>query len=361
MKNKISQIAFVLLVLIISSCSKDEVAPEITPVLTAEFSVNYDSDLQNTLYPSMIFGLTEIEKQLNEPFDYFTINIKPNIKTGIRIIVEESKLNFETIITLNGIQSDTTIRPSLKWKYDDLKQLSQPGNIDLTFACYGDDNKEIGRQNLKLSYRSINECVLLTKSNSEVIPLYFLIAGYVNEDSPVIDPFLQEVLQNTNLSAFTGYQNGDLVVLEQIDAIFNTLRNKGVKYSSITNTSNTNTNIISQYIRFSDEVLNNTQANCADGTTFFCSVLKKIGIHTVMVFVPGHVYLGYYSDAAKTSLGLLETTAVGNQAMSFDDASNYQVDTFNSKLVELYNNDYLDGYFIIDVDNARQIIKPIGR
>lgn len=361
MKTKITQIAFVLLLLIASSCSTDEVTPEITPVLTAEFNVTYDSDLQSTIYPSMIFGLTEIEKQLNEPFDYFTINVKPNIKTGIKIIIQESKLNFETIITLNGIQSDTIINPSLKWKYDELKLLSQPGNVDLTFVCYGDDNKEIGRKNLKLGYRSINECVILTKSNSKVIPLYFMIAGYVNEDSPIIDTFLQEVLQNTNLSAFTGYQKGELGVLEQIEAIFNTLRNKGVKYSSITNTSSTNPNVISQYIRFSDEVLNNTQANCADGTTFFCSVLKKIGIHTVMVFVPGHVYLGYYADAAKTSLGLLETTAVGNLSISFNDASNFQVDTFNSKLAELYNNDYLDGYFIIDVDGARQIIKPIGR
>ena len=338
------------------SCTKEDIKPE----LTSDFTVTYKTDFQNTIYPSMIFGLTEIEKQQHDTIDYFSISVNPNIETNLKIVIQESKLNFETVITINKIKGEKKIIPSLKWKYDDLKNLTQPGNVDLTFVCYGDNDKEIGRQNLKLSYRAINECVLAAKIDNKPVPLYFLIAGYINEDSPVIDAFLKQVLQSTYLSGFVGYQQGDSGIVAQVSACFNTLRDKGIKYSSITSTSNSNSNIMSQYIRFSDEVLNNTQANCADGTVFFCSVLKKIGIHAVMVFVPGHVYLGYYTDNAKTKLNLLETTMVGTTA-SFSEASDYQIDAFNLNLSKFNNTDFFDGYFIIDVDKARQIIKPIGR
>jgi hypothetical protein len=345
------------ILLITHSCKKDPVVPE----LTANFSVTFLSEFQNTIYPSMIFGLTEIEKQQGEPMDYFTIKVNPNIKTDIKIVVQESSLNYETVLTEYGVTGEKIIIPSLKWKFNDLKNLSQPGNVDITFVCFGDNNKEIGRKDLRLSYRAINECVLAAIIDKKQVPLYFMMAAYVNEDSPVIDAFLKEVLQLTTLPAFVGYQQGEDMAFTQVAAVFYALRLKGIKYSNITSTSNSNPNIASQYIRFSDEVLTNTQANCADGTAFFCSVLKKIGIHSLMVFIPGHVYLGYYLDEAKTDLILLETTMVGSTTADFYDATNAENDSFNSNIDNFNNGDYFDGYFLIDVDNARQIIKPIGR
>lgn len=357
MIRKITPFVFGLLLVITNSCSEQEAKP----ILEADFDVTYRSEFKNTIYPSMIFGLTELEKQLNEPTDYFSVTVNPNVLTDVRLVIEESKLNFETIIAEKDIVGEKIIVPSIKWKYDDLKTLSQPGNVDLTFVCYGEDNKELGRKNLKLSYRAINECVFAAEIDGEAIPLQWMFAAYVNEDSPLIDDFLQEVLETTELNGFTGYQGGEDGVFQQVEAVFLTLRNKGVKYSSITSTSNSNPNVASQYIRFSDEVLNNTQANCADGTVFFCSVLKKIGIHTVMVFNPGHVYLGYYTDDSKQNLYLLETTLVGNYDFDFWDATNYQVEEFNSSISQFNNGDFFDWYFLIDIDDSRQIIKPIGR
>lgn len=357
MKNRIYLSSFFLSLLLLFGCSQDESLPE----LRADFDVSYLTEFKNTLYPSLIFGLTEIEKQRGEPMDYFTINVAPNIETDLKIVIEESKLNFETIITKNSAAGSESIVPSIKWKYDDLKNLAQPGNVDITFVCYSGDNKEIGRKDLKLGYRAINECVLAAQIGDEPVAMQYMAAAYVNEDSPVIDDFLQEVLERTTLDSFVGYQQGSEKVVEQVSAVFYTLRDMGIKYSNITSTSNTNPNIASQYIRFSDEVLSNAQANCADGSVFFCSVLRKIGIHSLLVFVPGHVYLGYYTDESKTTLQLLETTMVGSTSDDFIDASNYQIDNFNSHLDEYNNTDFFDGYFVIDIDESREIIKPIGR
>jgi hypothetical protein len=357
MKNKFILSGILLLSVFFSNgCKKEDVKPE----LTADFNVEYLPEFQNTIYPSLIFGFNEMERQEGEPMNYFNVTVKPNIETDIKIVINESNINYETIITENNVTGEKEIIPQINWKYDELKELSQPGYIDLTFICQGDENKELGRKTVRLSYRSINECVLSAKIDNEQIPLYFMIAGYINEDHPILDQFLQTVLDNSDLTSFVGYQHGADVVDDQVEAIFYTLRAMGVTYSNITTTSNTNTNVVSQNIRFCSEVLNNTQANCADGTAFFCSVLRKIGIHTLMIFVPGHVYLGYYLDEEEQNLRILETTVVGNSSFDFVDALNYQVGSFNSKIPNFNNGDYFDHYFIIDVDEARQIVKPIG-
>lgn len=356
MKNKLLPLLFYVILFTYTSCVKTDETPEVTSTL----DVKYVPELENTIYPSLIFGLSEIEKQQNESVDYFTVTVNPTVETDIKIVIEESKLNYETIIVEKNVKGTKEIVPSLKWKYDDLKNLSQPGTVDLTFICYSGNDKELGRKNMKLSYRAINECVYALVSEGELIGLKQLFVSYVNEDSPVIDKFLKDVMDYTDLNSFVGYQGGEDEVFNQVEAIFTTLRGMGVKYSSITATSNTNKNVGSQYIRFSDEVLNNTQANCADGTVFFCSVLQKIGIHSVMIFVPGHVYLGYYLNEEKTKIQLLETTAVGNSSFDFYDATDYQVNDYNSNLSKFNDDDYLN-YFIVDVNENRKIIKPIGR
>ena len=360
MRNNFFALSFFVLTLLVSSCSSDD---DSKTEVKAGFDVTMPVEFKSTIYPSLIFGLTEIEKEINEPVDYFTIKINTNIKSDVQIVIQESKLNYETVINQKDIKGAHEFTPSIKWKFDDLQNMTQPGNTDITFVCYEyGTNKELGRKNLRLSYRSINECVLYLNMNDEIIPLPFLMAAYINEDSPIVDAFLKDVLSdNPALSGFVGYQQDKDKVDMQVYAIFNTLRNKGIKYSSITETSNSNPNVISQYIRFSDEVLNNTQANCADGTAFFCSVLKKIGIHTAMIFEPGHVYLGYYLDDSKNSLRLLETTVIGTKEYSFIDALNLNIEKFNSNLEQYNNEEILDGYFLIDIDDAREIIKPIGR
>ena len=351
---------FPVLLLIVSlvGCSKKDIVPE--PAGGA-FEVTFQQDLQNTLYPSAIFGLAEVEKLTDQAIDFFTIHYNAARAGEIKITIEESNVNFQTIVTQKVNQGENSFSPKLKWKYDDLKKMSQPGYTDITFICSDLNGKEIGRKNLKVSYRAINECVLAAQLEGKAYPLFFMMGSYINEDSPVVDAFLKEVLQKTNLNAFYGYQAGtEESVITQVAAIFLTLRAKGVKYSSITATSNQNPKVVSQYIRFADELMNNTQANCADGTVFFCSVLKKIGIHAIMVFQPGHVYLGYYADEAKTKLYLLETTMVGSAA-TFETATFTNAQTFNSNAAKYNNNDYFDMYFVIDVDAIRQVIKPIGR
>ncbi|GIM52973.1 hypothetical protein CAPN004_20030 [Capnocytophaga cynodegmi] len=358
------KIILFLLSILLVSCSKE--GKEGSSV-KGTFNVQFQADLANTIYTSAIFGLAEVERQTNQAIDFFYIDFDAEENGVIEVVIEETALNHKTEITKEVTTGRNSFSPKIKWKYDALKQMKQPGYADFTFFCRNTAGDKLGSKDIKVRYTSINECVLVAKLQGKVYPLFHFMGAYVNEDSPVIDVFLKDVLNTTDLKAFTGYQgeNSNVIavnVINQVRAMFLTLRSKGVKYSSITDTSNnsSNPNVVSQYIRFADEVMNNTQANCVDGTVFLCSALRKVGIEAFMVFQPGHVYLGYYANPDKKRPFLLETTMVGTD-YSFMQATDINVNTFNKNIEKYNNKDYMDMYFIININDIRSLIKPIGR
>jgi len=216
MKTKFSVLFFSMLMLLMNGYSNDDAIVE----ADVDFDVTMFAEFQKTLYPSLILGLTELERQEDDAVDYFKIRLKTNAKTDIKIVIEESKLNYETIINRKAVSGMIELVPSLKWKYDDLKNMSQPGLVDITFICY-DQEKEIGRKNLKLSYRAINECVIAAKIEEEIFSFHFLMAAYINEDSPIVDGFLKDVLrENASLMGFVGYQRNEEEVVKQVAAIW---------------------------------------------------------------------------------------------------------------------------------------------
>ena len=320
--------------------------------------------------------------------------------------MNESAVNetgvFQTQLGSENIAN--TIYPSVNWDYEKLKELTQPGTVDIRFKALL-DNQEIDNKSLRLNYRSVNECVIAFNNGTDgFVDTMSMFAAYINEDHLLIDVFLQEILEKNVINAFTGYQlNDKQSVKNQIFAVWHAMQLKSMKYSSITGTSNSTDKVLTQYVRFFDEVYNNTQANCVDGSVFLCSVLKKIGIKPFLVTKPGHMYMGYFLNANKSEIALLETTYIGlidlnditTEANLIEQVNlnNLPVEIFNSykagtitlddvkKVISLstfikatnfrneeYNNsiDAMNDpaqwqYQFIDIELARESIKPIGR
>jgi hypothetical protein len=179
------------------------------------------------------------------------------------------------------------------------------------------------------------------------------------------------------------YENASLLDL-QVQAIWAAFLHRGLKYSSITATSTSNDKIESQYIRTLGESFENLQANCADGSVLFASVLRKIGIEPVLVCVPGHMYLGFYryydyanSVFDSSDLVFLETTRMGDIDLSEyrgDDYLQSLIIEFSFKLALLdgmgeferakskFDDDEETEYQIIDIKKMRsQGIMPVTR
>ena len=292
-----------------ATCSKDDDEDVIDGV---SLKIGVTVDAEQTIYPSLLLGLGRMTSQSQEEFDVFDIEFKSSVKGTVKIQFEATKLNFETIVTQSGCERGQVISPRIKWDYDQLAACKTPGLVDFTVICYV-DNIECDRHNIRVNYRAVNECVYiaLDYENDEILDFTWMFGAYVNENHPKIDPFLQKVISNGIVTNFVGYQRDDETVLKQVFSIWNELQTRGVTYSNVVMTSNPSEGVASQYVRFFDEVLDNTQANCVDGTVFFSSILRKIGIEPILILVPGHMYLGYYG-VDRESYYLLETTMIGS-------------------------------------------------
>jgi hypothetical protein len=146
---------------------------------------------------------------------------------------------------------------------------------------------------------------------SDYTDMGWMFAAYVNENSPVVDQILKEAIATKIVNGFGGYQGDADTVLRELFAIWKALQDRGIRYSSVTTTAATSRIVYSQHVRFVDESLASEQANCVDGSVVFASILRKLGMRSFLVTVPGHMYMGVYLTAQGDARAALETTLIG--------------------------------------------------
>lgn len=316
------------------------------------FNVTYQPLFDNILYPSLVLGYSNYNGE--NRYELFSAEATAPVDNAVlRIEIDSSALTYQTTIEQTMTRRNTRIHfyPRLKWKYDVLRSIRQPGMIDLTFTCYI-NNEKVGVRNIHLTYRSVNECLLsIRDSLGQLQDFKWMFCAYVNEEHPQIDSMLSEMLTQGVVNQFTGYQTKSNTPQQQVKAIWYYALNRGITYSSISCTANPSLRSNTQHIRFFDEVYRYRQANCVDACVFFASIMRKIGLKPVIFVEPCHAYLGYYTDKNRKNIALLETTLTGwvNFAeldRNIDSTGRMEEKTYNkiSKyLSDKQKSDYEDG------------------
>lgn len=241
----------------------------------------------------------------------------PDDETEVSVTISGSEILEESTLetTLETAGQTYRIFPRIRYKYGVLTRNKQTRPVHVTYSVtIGDDVEE--DYTAVLTLRSINDCPFaVVDADGEASDISFMFAAYVNEQHPFVDKLLREALDEGIVDSFTGYQSGDPAeVYRQVYAVWNALSDRDVRYSNITTSVAATDAVYSQHVRMIDESLNNGQANCVDGSVLLASVLRKIDIEPVLVYVPGHCYLAFYLDAEQTQLVGLETTLLGSTA-----------------------------------------------
>ena len=182
------------------------------------------------------------------------------------------------------------------------------------------DDEVIAEIDETILLRSINDCpyyVKLDEDGEDLEDISITFAAYVNENHPWIDGLLKEALSAAKeqdlINGFTGYQSGNQEeVLSQVFAIWNALQRRGIKYSDVS-TAPPSKFVYSQTVRFLDDTVQSSQANCVDGSVLMASILRRIGLDAYLVMVPGHCFLAFTdgNEENPTMYGL-ETTMLGS-------------------------------------------------
>jgi hypothetical protein len=219
---------------------------------------------------------------------------------------------------LNGripkVEGPYQLNPLIAWDFDALAKVKQPKPLSVIYELsLGGAPAESRTSRVRM--RSVNDALYYVDDDDDAndVDFNWLFAAFVNEDHPLVDQILKEALATGIIDSFSGYQSEDAdEVLRQVYAIWHVLQEKGIRYSSITRTSNEHPNLHSQHVRFLDESLAMSQANCVDGSVLIASILRKVDIAPSLILVPGHMFLAFQLDAEGENYAFLETTMLGN-------------------------------------------------
>lgn len=287
--------------------------------------IEMTDELGGNIFPVTILSTATTDAQLIVPGDSTYLgNPKSCIALKIRSPHANSKLHIELAETpffahsisefiLPESGKEYLIFPDVVWNYQALLENTQAMPVTV-LAQVKVNNSRMYSAVHTYSVRSINECLLgYIDSNMKFHDTGEFFAAYVNEDNPNISQVLREALDSRIVNRFWGYQSKDTTVVDkQVYALWYVLQKRGFKYSSISNSSLSSNVVFTQRVRTFNDALQSAQINCVDGSVLFASLLKAININPILVRVPGHMFVGYYTDRLHRNIHFLETSMIGD-------------------------------------------------
>jgi len=349
-------------------------------------------DWGKQIFPSYLVSTSNLDPGFLKPDENYlgdplsVVGVAVNCpRNGAKIKIEIGSTRYsesvsqEFVLLKRGVRY--TVFPTIDWDYQSLFCISQAFPMSITYKVTLNDKTTT--ETVVARMRAIDDCPLKSYDyRGELIDLRPIFAAYVNENHPELENIRKEILKKGTVSAFVGYQSGEAMVYQQVYAFWKYLRDKGVKYSSITNNGeNEHPEVFSQRVRLLEDVIKSDQANCIDGTAIFASCLLSVGIDPIIVIIPNHAFLGYYLDAEHKEYRFLETTLIGSTETPpsctpanpafVDDVTKALKSTDNAAAVARFANatchgigTYLEKHdvaMLVDVHTARQHIKPLYR
>lgn len=300
-------------------------------VVKRPFNNNFEivDQLGGNIFPSAILSVATTDTQIIQPIEggesvgnaksVFAIKLH-NHKAGTEVHIELAETPFYarsvSTFVLTKPDADYIVYPDVLWRYDALRNNEQAEPISVA-AQVEVNGKSWGQRVRTFSVRSINECLLgyykpLPNGKRRYVSTRLFYAAYVNEENPLIDKILREALNTRIVRRFVGYQGSEKMVDKQVYALWYVLQKRAFRYSSVSYSSLSSNVVYSQRVRTFEDALSSSQINCVDGSVLFASLLRAINITPVLVQMPGHMFVGYYTDSAKKHLTFLETTMIGD-------------------------------------------------
>lgn len=357
--------------------------------------------LGGNLFPSAIISVATTDAQIIEPLDTpYVGNTKSCIAIRVKSVQPGTKVRVELAETpfyarsvsefvLPRKHTEYVVYPDILWRYEALRSNDQAEPISVA-ATVEINGKPIGQHVRTFSVRSINECLLgynhqLPNGRSRFVSTRLFFAAYVNEENPLIDKLLREALNTRIVRRFQGYQNATSTSVDkQVYALWYVLQKRNFRYSSVSYSSLSSNVVYSQRVRTFDDALSSSQINCVDGSVLFASLLRAINITPVLVQVPGHMFVGYYTDSQNKHLTFLETTMIGDVDLDdyfpdekLDSTLHQRSQSEMSKLTfekskEYANAEFLRnekkvrsnqrGYLFVEISKGvRRSVQPIGK
>lgn len=249
--------------------------------------------------------------------------------------------------------------PRLNYDFKELRRNTQTNFINVTFSVRQEGRSGGVSVTRRWQVHQVNDCPVQLESRtvaqdgtitSRPIRQVSVVAGFVNENHPWIDTLLLEAKNTGICDEFVGYQGGNRKIGPQISAIWRALQNRGLSYSSVTTTTSSPHHTL-QYVRFLEQSVASTQANCLDGSVLLCSILRKIGFNVGVMLVPGHAYVCVFDQTNEHWLFGIETTLLGKGDLVQATRTATELGAYP---LNKWGDDQQDNYQLVDISKLRE-------
>jgi len=203
------------------------------------------------------------------------------------------------------------LHPPLDWDAARLaaQTQAQPATLEFTLER---DGSTLDTRRVEVTLRPLDEALYYVRDGADSVDLSWIFAAYVDEDGATVERVLDAALAARIVERFDGYASADDdAVYRQVWAVWQALTAHGIRYSGADPAIERGPREYSQRVRTLSETWRDRSANCIDGSVLIASVLQRIGLRSFLVLVPGHAFVGFYTDADAQRAGFLETTLLG--------------------------------------------------
>ena len=247
---------------------------------------------------------------------------------GVTLLCPEDNAHARVEVRENALMSASTLEvdlpakgklyhlmPRIDYKFDVLNRVRQSYPINVAISMQV-DGKSLGQKLVTARVHPINDCPYAYQNpddEKDYVDIAWMFAAYVNEDHPAIPNLLKEAQATGVVDGFDAYQSEDPGrVLLQVFAVWEALRQHGIKYSDIGTTTTESDSLYTLHVRFMEESLAESHANCVDASVMLASILRRMGLDSFLILEPGHMFLGIYLDRDGKQTACLETTMLGD-------------------------------------------------
>ena len=144
------------------------------------------------------------------------------------------------------------------------------------------------------------------------------LGAFVTPNAPAIMKYLQVATSKHPNKRLVGYQGGEDEVFSQVRAVYEALGATGIKYVNSIIDFTPESGSATQRVRLPRESIENTSANCIDGTVLMASLLEAVSLNPAIVIIPGHAFLAWETWRNSGTWRYVETTMVSSAP--FEDA-----------------------------------------
>ena len=208
-----------------------------------------------------------------------------------------------------------TLRPRLRWNRAALAAMTGPQKIAADFTLTrGDGTTQQQRREIRL--HPLGEALYYVRDGKDHVDLGWIFAAYADPQSRVIDDILAQAAERHPFLPLKPGARTPAQALAAAYAVWEVLQIHGVRYADEDPGVARGPVVWSQRVRLHDDVWDERRANCIDGSLLLAAALERIGIRSVLLLVPRHALLAFYTGDKNGDPVFVETTLLGARQLA---------------------------------------------